>query len=204
MNKLLVIQSSLFAGEGQSTKLAQAYTKRWSERFPDGEVVHRDLASDPIAHLTAETFQGFGLAPEERNATQQKAADLSDALIGELKSADEIVIALPMYNFAAPSTFKAWMDHVARVGITFKYTESGAVGLVEDRPVTVFAARGGIYSGTPNDTQSPLVKTFLGFIGLKSVRFVYAEGLALGPESAEKSLGEAHAQIQALTIGEVA
>ena len=204
MEQLLVIQSSLFAGEGQSSKLAQAYVQRWTERHPEGQVAHRDLAADPIDHLSAETFQGFGLAPEERNATQQRAAERSDALIAELRSADEIVIALPMYNFSLPSTFKAWMDHVARVGITFKYTDSGAVGLLEDRPVTVFAARGGVYRGTPNDTQSPLVKTFLGFIGLESVRFVYAEGLALGPDSAEQSLNTAHEEIAQLNLDELA
>lgn len=204
MKKLLVIQSSLFSGQGQSSQLAEAYAKRWQTRHPGAEVIQRDLAVTPIPHLTAETFQGFGLAPEERNATQQAAAELSDELIAELQAADEIVIALPMYNFSLPSTFKAWMDHVARVGVTFKYTDTGPVGLLAKRPVTVFAARGGQYSGTPKDTQTPLIETFFGFIGLAAPRFVYAEGLALGPDSAEQALSQAREQLEQLPLDEVA
>jgi FMN-dependent NADH-azoreductase len=112
---------------------------------------------------------------------------VSDALIAELKTADEVAVALPMYNFSVPSTFKAWMDHVARAGVTFQYTERGPEGLLDDRPVTVITTRGGRYADTPADTQAPLVRRFLAMLGLRSVEFVYAEGLAMGPAEAEAS-----------------
>jgi FMN-dependent NADH-azoreductase len=204
MSTLLVIQSSLFSQDGHSSKLASAYVQHWTEHNPAGSIVRRDLGLDPIPHLTAEGLLGLGLAPADRSTGQQQTADLSDSLINELRMADEILIALPMYNFTLPSSFKAWMDHVARVGMTFKYTERGAVGLLEDRPVTVIATRGGLYQGTPLDTQTPLINTFFGFIGLQSVRFIYAEGLAMGPQSAEQALQQAQQQIQAQFLKEVA
>lgn len=198
MKKLLVIKSSLFNGEGQSSQLADQFVARWREANPDGQVLCRDLALEPVPHLDAEAFKGFQAEPTERSPAQHSATAVSDSLIAELKSADEVVIGLPMYNFTVPSTFKAWMDHVARAGVTFQYTESGPEGLLHDRPVYVFAARGGFYQGTEMDTQTPLVRYFLGMLGLKTVHFTYAEGLAISEEQAKQSRSEAVRNIERL------
>jgi FMN-dependent NADH-azoreductase len=198
MKTLLVIKSSLFNGEGQSSQLADAFVARWREANPDGQVLCRDLALEPVPHLDAEAFKGFLAEPADRSPAQHASTAVSDSLIAELRSADEVVIGLPMYNFTVPSTFKAWMDHVARAGVTFRYTENGPQGLIEDRPVYVFAARGGFYEGTEMDTQTPLVRNFLGMLGLKDVHFTYAEGLAISPEQAERSRSEAKQSIEKL------
>ncbi len=198
MKTLLVIKSSLFNGSGQSSKLAEQFAAEWQKRNAGGRVLVRDLAADPAPHLSAEAFQGFGLPAGERSPGQQAAAVISDSLIAELRQADAVAIGLPMYNFTVPSTFKAWMDHVARVGVTFEYTESGPRGLLEPKPVYVFAARGGQYEGTEADTQTGLVRNFLRFIGLPDVQFVYAEGLGMGEEAAQRALAEAGQRIERL------
>jgi FMN-dependent NADH-azoreductase len=196
MRTLLVIKSSLFNGSGQSSKLADDFAKLWKANHPDGRVMCRDLASDPVPHLTAETFSGFLAGAAERSPAQHAAAAVSDALIAELRQADEIVIGLPMYNFTVPSTFKAWMDYVARAGVTFRYTENGPEGLIDDKPLHVLCARGGEYAGTPGDTQTPLIEAFFGMLGIKDVRFVYAEGLALGDGARDTALASAHGEIE--------
>lgn len=198
MKTLLVIKSSLFRGDGQSSQLADAFAQRWRDKHPDGRVLCRDLALEPVQHLDAEAFKGFQTEPADRTPAQHASAAVSDTLIAELQSADEVVIGLPMYNFSVPSTFKAWMDHVARAGVTFQYTEQGPQGLLDDRPVYVFAARGGFYEGTDMDVQTPLVRNFLGMLGLADVQFTFAEGLAVSPEQADKSRAEARANIERL------
>ena len=122
----------------------------------------------------------------------------TDTLIDELKQADVIVLGLPMYNFGVPSQLKSYFDHIARAGVTFKYTEKGPVGQLTGKKVYVFAARGGLYAGTPLDTQTSYVRDFLRFIGMTDVEFVYAEGLAISPQSKEAGLAKAAAEIARL------
>lgn len=191
MKTLLQINSSLKSGDGQSSLLASQFVGKWRQSNPQGRVVVRDLAASPVPHLSAARFQAFLTAPEERDAEQAAYAAESDELISELENADIVVMGLPMYNFGIPSTLKAWIDHVARAGRTFKYTANGPVGLLADRPVVVFAARGGIYKNTPKDTQSAYMTHLLNFIGLRDIRFVYAEGLAMGDDSRRRSLDSA-------------
>jgi FMN-dependent NADH-azoreductase len=198
MKTLLVIRSSLFGHQGQSSQLLDAFETRWREHNPGGRVLCRDLAADPIPHLNAETFSGFRAEPADRTPAQQAAAAISDALIAELKMADEILLAVPMYNFTVPSTFKAWMDHVARAGVTFQYTEDGPAGLLDDRRVVVVSTRGGHYLGTSADTQTGLVRGFLGLLGLKNVEFVHAEGLAMGPDAADTARDKARTRLESL------
>jgi FMN-dependent NADH-azoreductase len=198
MKTLLQINASLYSGKGQSSVLACQFVDRWRLSHPGGRVFVRDLATDPVPHLTAERFQAFLTAPAERSAAQAAIAAESDALIGELKSADAIVIGLPMYNFGIPSTLKAWIDHVARAGETFHYTENGPEGLIADRKTYVFAARGGQYVGTPRDTQTRYVTNFFNFIGIRDIEFVYAEGLALGDDQRHQSLDHAARAIDRL------
>lgn len=180
MRTLLQLNTSLYSTGGQSSQLAQRYVDEWTAQHPDGAVIVRDLAADPVPHLTAERFAAFNTAPAARTGEQQLVVDYSDRLVEELRRADTIVIGLPMYNFGVPSTLKAYFDHVARANVTFKYTETGPVGLLSGKQVYVFATRGGAYAGTPLDSQTDYVRQFLGFIGMKDVEFVYAEGLAMG------------------------
>lgn len=200
MPTLLVIKASLFGGNGQSTQLADAFTARWRAQYPDGQVLCRDLAADPLPHLNGNAFAGFVADAASRSPEQQASVAMSDALIAELKQADAVVLALPMYNFTVPSTFKAWMDHVARAGVTFRYTETGPQGLLETGPLYVFCARGGQYSGTERDTQTPLIKIFFGMLGFTDFHFTYAEGLALGEDAAAESLKNANEAIARLPL----
>lgn len=191
MKTLLQLNASLFSANGQSSRLSNAFVAAWREANPDGKVVIRDLAENPVPHLDGQRFGAFLAKPEERTAQQQAVVDFSDALIEELRNADEIALGLPMYNFGVPSTLKAYFDHIARVGVSFRYTENGPVGLLTGKKVYVFATRGGLYQGTPMDTQTGYVRDFLRFIGMSDVEFVYAEGLAMGEESKNAGLVKA-------------
>jgi FMN-dependent NADH-azoreductase len=198
MSTLLQINTSLFAGNGQSSKLAADYVQAWQARHPEGRVIVRDLASQPLPHLDAERFAAFLAAPAERTPAQQAIVAESDALIEELRAADTIVLGLPLYNFGVPSQLKAWIDHVARAGVTFRYTASGPEGLLTDRKLVVFATRGGKYRGTAADTQTGYVQTFFNFVGIRDIEFVYAEGLSMGEEPRRQALAEAADQIERL------
>ena len=195
---ILQINTSLFSGNGQSTRLADQLVASLREQNPGAELVVRDLAKDPVPHLDASRFQAFLAKPEERTQGQKAVVSYSDALIGELRRADILVLGLPMYNFGVPSQLKAYFDHIARAGVTFKYTDKGAVGLLTGKKAYVLATRGGLYAGTPADTQTPYVRDFLAFLGIRDVEFVYAEGLAIGAESRGRALAAAQAGMRRL------
>lgn len=188
---LLQVNASLFSNEGQSTRLADRFVAAWRKQNPGANVILRDLARDPVPHLNAERFQAFITAVDSRNAGQRAVVAYSDALINELRRADAIVLGVPMYNFDVPSTLKAWFDHIARAGETFKYTEQGARGLLTGKQAYVFSARGGYYAGTAADTQTAYLRNFLGLMGITDVEFIYAEGLAMGDVPRQKGLAEA-------------
>jgi FMN-dependent NADH-azoreductase len=198
MKTLLQIQASIFSNGGASSRLATQYVERWSAANPGAEVIRRDLAAQPVPHLTAERFQSFLAKPEERTVEQQAVASFSDGLIDELERADVIVLGLPMYNFGVPSTLKAYFDHVARAGRTFRYTAAGPEGLLKGKRAIVFATRGGLYAGSPLDTQTGYVRDFLRFLGIEDVEFVYAEGLAMGDASKSESLAKAGQAVNSL------
>jgi len=202
MKTLLQLNASLFSDRGQSSRLAARFVADWSARHPRGMVIARDLAADAVPHLTAERFQSFLTPPGERTPAQQAVVNESDRLIDELRRADVIVIGLPMYNFGVPSTLKAYFDHVARAGVTFRYTEKGPQGLLTGKKVYVFATRGGAYAGTAGDTQTAFVRQFLAFLGLDDVEFVYAEGLAIGEASRNDAVAGAERRIAALVAPE--
>ena len=191
MKTLLQINTSLYSDRGQSSVLAAQFVDNWQQAHPDGRVIVRDLAANPVPHLTAERFDAFRADPSSRTAEQAAYVAESDELIGELRAADVVAIGLPMYNFGIPSTLKAWIDHVARAGVTFRYTETGPVGLLGDRKALLFAARGGKYKDTPRDTQTAFISNFLNFIGIRDIEFVYAEGLSMGDEARLESLDTA-------------
>ena len=198
MSRLLFVKSSVFGDGGQSSKLADHFIERWKAVHADAEVVVRDLVNQPIAHYDLAAISALSADAEDRTSDQQEIVTLSDTLIGEVRSADAIVIAAPMYNFAVPSQLKAWFDQIARNGVTFKYTENGPVGLLEDKPVYILATRGGQYHEAGLDYQVPWLKLILGFVGLKNVQVILAEGLNMG--GAEQSIQAAHSAIDSISL----
>lgn len=198
MQKLLHLKTSLFAEHGQSNQLGDKFVAGLQAKHPSAQIATRDLAADPVPHLDGASFQAFLTKPDERTADQQARVAFSDGLIDELKSADVIVVGLPMYNLGIPSTLKSWIDQIARAGITFRYTENGPQGLLNGKKVYVLATRGGVYAGTSFDTQTDYVKNFFGFIGITDVEFIYAEGLNMGEESKAAALKAAHETVNRL------
>lgn len=198
MKTLLQINSSIFSDHGQSSQLANQFVAAWQAKHPDSTVVVRDLAGQPLPHLDAQRVAAFFAQPETRSPEQQAYVEESDALIAEIKQADQIVIGLPMYNFGIPSQLKAYFDQIARAGITFRYTESGPEGLLTGKQVYVFATRGGLYAGTALDTQTSYIRNFLGFLGITQVEFVYAEGLNMGEADKEAALVAARERFASL------
>jgi len=199
MTTLLQINASINHDNGLSSQLANQFVAAFQARNPEAHIEVRNVAAaDSVPHLNAERFGAFITQPESRSTAQHAVVAYSDSLIDELKRADVIVLGLPMYNFGVPSQLKAYFDHVARAGVTFKYTEKGPVGLLTGKKVYVFAARGGVYEGTPLDTQTSYVRDFLRFLGITDVEFVYAEGLAMSAQSKEAGLAKAAAEIARL------
>jgi FMN-dependent NADH-azoreductase len=196
MKTLLQIQTSIFSDGGESSRLAGMFVAEWRKAHATGEVIVRDIGLETVPHLTAERFQSFLAKPGDRTPEQHAVAEYSDTLIDELRRADVIVLGLPMYNFGVPSSLKAYFDHVARSGVTFRYTEKGPVGLLTGKKAYVFAARGGFYADTPLDTQTAYVRDFLRFLGIDEVEFVYAEGLSMGDASKAQALADAEKAIQ--------
>ena len=195
---ILQIKASVFNGNGQSSRLADQFVAELRDQHPDARAVERDLATEPVPHLDASRVGAFFAKADERTDEQRAIVAYSDALIDELRRADVIVLGLPMYNFGVPSQLKAWFDHVARAGETFKYTDKGSVGLLSGKKAYVFAARGGVYAGSGSDWQTEFVRQFLAFIGIADVEFVYAEGLALGEERRNNSIAAAQANVRRL------
>ncbi|MGA8032954.1 MAG: NAD(P)H-dependent oxidoreductase [Casimicrobiaceae bacterium] len=193
---LLQLKTSIFGEAGQSSRLADAFVARQLAAAPGTEVIVRDLVREPVPHLTAERFGAFLAKPEARTPEQRAVAAYSDRLIDELQRADTIALGLPMYNFGIPSMLKAYFDHVARAGVTFRYTDRGPVGMLTGKKAWVFATRGGRYAGTPQDMQTGYLRSFLAFLGITDVEFVYAEGLAVSDASKAAALAAAATEIE--------
>lgn len=198
MNTLLHINASIFSEGGQSSQLTKEFVAEWQRKHPTGKVIKRDLVSSALPHLDAERFLALISKPEERTERQAQIVAESDALISEIQAADVVVMGLPMYNFTLPTQLKSYFDHIARAGVTFKYTENGPVGLLTNKRVVIFATRGGFYAGTPADTQTGLVKTLFGFLGVTDVEFVYVEGISVSVDKKEEAIAKAKEKIPGL------
>ena len=189
MKNVLVITASLNGASGNSVKLAEQFIEKLNAK--NEHIVEKlDLANEDLPHLSQSEMAAWGVDEEARNEQEAALASISDGYISRVKQADLIVLALPMYNFDSPSVVKAFFDRLARAGVTFSYSENGPVGLIEDKKAVVIFARGGAYQGTPMDTQTPYVKNFLGFLGIKDVEFTYAEGLAMGEDKAKAAFSK--------------
>ena len=190
--KIVHIDSSMAGREGTSSVLAKSLVDQISKN-QEAHVYYRDLNQEGLGHLSAEVFSGFQLDANEQNEVQQAAVKRSDAYIAELQDADVLVLGVPMYNFSVPSTLKAWIDHVARAGVSFRYSENGPEGLLNVKKAYVVATRGGQYANTEFDHQAPWIEQVLKFVGIQEVEFIYAEGLAGG--NADDVISAAHNQI---------
>ncbi|WP_373091151.1 FMN-dependent NADH-azoreductase [Zhongshania sp.] len=196
MKTILQINSSLFGEQGQSSKMANDFVDRLQANSEASALIRRDLHATPLPHLDGQRFTAFTTPAAERDAAQRAVVAESDALINELRDADIIVLGMPLYNLGVPSTFKAYIDHVARAGETFRYTATGPEGLLQDKKMYIFAARGGKYEGTTMDTQTAYLRHILGLMGIKDIEFIYAEGLNMGGDIAEKALAGAQELIR--------
>jgi FMN-dependent NADH-azoreductase len=191
MSRVLIIESSARQQDSVSRQLTQQFTRQWQVAHPDDQLTVRDLGKDPVPHLDSTLLGGWMKPAEDRSTTEQAALERSDVLTDELVAADVLVLAAPMYNFAIPSTLKAWLDHVLRAGVTFKYGETGPQGLLVGKRAIVLTARGGIYAGSAMDHQEPYLRQVLAFIGIHDVTFIHAEGLNMGGDFVEKGMKQA-------------
>jgi FMN-dependent NADH-azoreductase len=193
---ILQINSSARPDNSQSSRLASTIVERLQAANSGATVNVRDLGRSPHPALDEPALGALFTPADKRTPVQAARVALDDSLIAELQAADAIVLGVPMYNFGVPTQLKNWIDAVARAGVTFTYTDKGPVGLVQNKKVYVALTRGGLYRNTPADTQVPYLKTLLSFLGMTDVQFIYAEGLAMGPEAEQKALASAQTQIE--------
>lgn len=198
--KILQINASARSTGANSTRVADAVVARLKSKHAGAAVEIRDLSTHPHPILDEAALAALFTPADQRSPEQSARVALDDAVIAQLMAADVIVLGVPMYNFGVPVQLKAWIDAVSRARVTFRYTETGSEGLVTGKKVYVALARGGIYRNTPTDSQVPYLTSVLTFLGMTDVTFIYAEGFALGPDSAAKALAEAEAQIETLVV----
>jgi FMN-dependent NADH-azoreductase len=201
MSHILLVTSSLRGDASYSTKVARALVDQLQAATPGAAVTVRDLAREPLPHIGADFVAGPALPPEKRSASQAAAVALSDRLVQEVVAADVIVVASAMVNFSLASGLKTWFDYLMRAGVTFRYSEKGPEGLVTGKKAYLVTARGGVYSEGPLkaiDFQEPYLRQLLAFIGVTDVEAIAVEGVAFGPEAADKAVAGALARIPAV------
>lgn len=197
MKKLLILKSSFMGAQSQTNALIDSFIAERKAKGLNDQVRERDLVELNLPVLDSELFHALrGASPLSERA--QAVVRLSDELIDELKESDLVVIAAPMYNHNVPTHLKNWFDLVARAGVTFKYTESYPMGLVNGVSAVVISTRGGEHVGQETDAVTPYLKSVLGLIGIGDVRFIYAEGLDKKPLGRAKGLEDALHQIRQL------
>ncbi len=200
--KLLHIDSSILGTASVSRQLTESIAAQWRATHPGTTVDYLDLAISAPNHLSAQSL-GFRLpaGAEDLTDAQRRENAVSEALVSQFLAADVIVVGAPLYNFSIPSQLKAWIDRIAQAGRTFKYTDKGPVGLSGGKTVIVASTRGGVYStsdaGNAMEHQESYLKTVFAFFGISDVRFVRAEGLAMGDAPKAQALAAAQAEILA-------
>jgi FMN-dependent NADH-azoreductase len=198
--KLLHIDSSPLGTQSVSRELTRRIVAQWQASHPGTTVEHLDLDANAPSHLNMNSL-GFrlGVNAEGLTEVQKRENAVSEQLVSQFLAADVVVVGAPMYNFSVPSQLKAWIDRIAQAGRTFKYTEQGPVGLAGGKTVIVASTRGGAYSANPAlaflDHQESYLKALFGFLGVTDVRFVRAEGVAMGDAAKAKALASADAEI---------
>ncbi|AGI24529.1 FMN-dependent NADH-azoreductase [Pseudomonas sp. MT3] len=194
--KLLHIDSSILGDNSASRQLSAELVAAWAAAEPGINVTYRDLAADAISHLSSASLVAAGTPAEMRDAAQQHEAALGETSIEEFLAADAIVIGAPMYNFSIPSQLKAWIDRIAVAGKTFRYTESGPVGLAGGKKVIIVSTAGGIHAGQATGVaHENYLQLVLNFLGVTDIEVVRAEGLAYGEEPRRNAIAGAQASI---------
>lgn len=200
MNHILLITSSPRLAS-YSTKVARALAEQLASLESNASITVRDLARDPLPHIDDSFAAARDVLPENQTPAQKETLALSDKLMKELFAADTIIIAAGMINFGIPSTLKAYIDHIARPRVTFRYSEKGPEGLVKGKKVYLVVARGGMYREGPMQAfnfQDTYLRAALGFIGLNDIELITVEGAGFGPEAADRAVGKAMAQVSAM------
>jgi FMN-dependent NADH-azoreductase len=202
--KLLHIDSSALGGNSVSRELTRRVATQWKAAHPGTTVEYLDLAVDAPSHLSVDSL-GFRLGVGEGlTDVQRRENEVSERLVSQFLAADVVVIGAPLYNFTIPTQLKAWIDRIAQAGRTFKYTDKGPVGLAGGKTVIVASSRGGMYSGNPAmeaiEHQESYLKVIFGFMGITDVRFVRAEGVALGEDAKKNALDLADVAIRGAVV----
>ena len=193
MPQILVIDSSPRGDQSASKQLTDTVLAALRKKHPDSHVQRRDLTLNPLPHLDPVTLAAFANQPDKHSDNERRAVQHSNEVIKELLAADIVVIGSPMWNFSVPSVLKAYIDHLARAGHTFKYTATGPVGLATGKKVYLALSSGGVYSSGPGkakDFLEPYLRAVLGFMGMTDVTAWRAEGIAradLGPQAVAKA-----------------
>ena len=194
--KVLRVDSSARSEGSISRWVADELIERLRESEGAVEVRVRDLAVAAPSFVDAAWVGANFTPPEQRNEEQKAALAQSDALVSELKAADILVIGVPIYNFGIPAALKAWVDMVARARLTFRYTDSGPVGLLKGKRAYLAVASGGTAVGSEMDFATGYLRHILGFLGIDDVHIVAADRLMARGE--EGAMRHAHAQIDRL------
>lgn len=198
MTHILHVNSSVNGENSNSRQIASKLIERIAAASDTTNVVERNLSGDgQIPALTGEIVGAFYTPAESRSEDQKQVIKTSDALVEEVKAADVLVIGAPMYNFAVPSTLKAWVDMIARVGVTFQYTDNGPVGLLTGKKAYVVVSTGGVPVHSQADFASPYMKQVLAFIGITDVEIIDASGFAVNPKEA---MERAMANVEAASL----
>lgn len=201
MTTILHVSSSVRSTGSISRQLSNEFVAKLQAAAAGNTVALRDLTADPVPHLTEQMMGAYFTPAEQRSAEQIETVKLSDNLVAELMAADVVVIAAPMYNFSVSSTLKAWIDHIARAGLTFKYGANGPEGLVSGKKFYVFTSRGGVYSEGPAkvmDFHETYLRAVFGFLGVTDITFIHSEGLAMGDEAVNAALAGSRSAIDGL------
>jgi len=193
---ILQVNSSARREGSQSTRLADRLVQRLRDAHPEATLTVRDLTALPHPVLDEAALGALFSPASQRSPEQAARVALDDALIAQIQAADVVVLGVPMYNFGVSTQLKNWIDAISRAGVTFRYTEKGPEGLLTGKKVYVALTRGGRYRNTPADSQVPYLKTVLGFLGMTDVRFVYAEGLAMGADAEREAIAAAYEEIE--------
>ncbi|MDD2714039.1 MAG: FMN-dependent NADH-azoreductase [Simplicispira sp.] len=190
--QLLHIDSAITGAQSVSRQLTAQIVAAWQANHPGTQVHYLDLVANAPAHFTSDAMAPRTGQTADLSAAQQRENAVSEQLVGQFLAADVVVIGAPLYNFSIPTQLKAWIDRIAQPGRTFRYTASGPEGLAKGKTVIIASSRGGVYStseaGRAMEHQESYLQTVLGFFGVTDVRFVRAEGMAMGDEAKATAL----------------
>ncbi|WP_165075643.1 FMN-dependent NADH-azoreductase [Paludisphaera rhizosphaerae] len=186
--QLLHIDSSILGENSASRRLTAEVVEAERRRVPGLAVVYRDLAAEPLGHISGGHLGAAQGADLELPEGLRRDVALGQEALEEFLASDVVVIGAPMYNFTIPSQLKAWIDRITVAGKTFRYGPNGVEGLAGGKRVIVVSTRGGLYGATTPmaafDHQEPYLEALLRFLGITDVAVVRAEGLKMGDHAA--------------------